>query len=125
MNSKIKSVVLSVSLIGLLAVSSLAFAQPQVNIPGTENSSNITTANGLLDVVKRLIGWVYVVFFVLAVLFILMAAFTYLGAAGDEEKIKKAKNQIIYAAVAIVVALLAVGFSSIIGNFLGGAAPIA
>jgi hypothetical protein len=123
MNSKIKSVVFSVSLIALLAVTSLAFAQPQVNIPGTDTASDITSANELLNVVKSIIGWVYAIFFVLAVLFILMAAFTYLGAAGDETKLAKAKNQIIYAAVAVVVALLAVGFSQIVGSIIGGEGP--
>ena len=124
MNSKIKSIVFSVGLIGLLAVTSLAFAQPQVTIPGaSDTSSGITTASGVLDVVKKVIGWVYVVFFVLAVLFILFAAFTYLSAAGDEEKIKTAKNQIIYAAVAVVVALLAVGFSQIIGSVVTQGVP--
>ena len=117
MNSKVKSIIVSVGLISVLAVTNLAFAQPQVNIPGTTDTG-INTANSVVDPVKRIIGWVYTVFFILAVLFILMAAFTYLTAAGDEAKLAKAKNQIIYAAVAVVVALLAIGFSSIVGSFI-------
>lgn len=49
---------------------------------------------------------------------IILAAFSCLFAAGDEEKVKTAKQRIIYAAVAIIVALLAVGFESIIKTFL-------
>ncbi|MEK7555399.1 MAG: hypothetical protein AAB516_01100 [Patescibacteria group bacterium] len=81
-------------------------------------SSPVTSVTGIVDVIDNVVRWVYIIFFILAVLFIIFAAFTYLTAGGDEEKVKKAKDQIIYAAVAIVVALLAVGFQTIIGNFL-------
>lgn len=83
-------------------------------IPG----SPITTVTGVVDVLDNIVRWVYIIFFILAVLFIIFAAFTYLTAGGDEDKVKKAKDQIIYAAVAIIVALLAVGFRPIIENFL-------
>lgn len=81
-------------------------------------SSPVTTVGGIVDVLDNIVRWVYIIFFILAVLFILLAAFTYLTAGGDEEKVKKAKSQIIYAVVAIVVALLAVGFQVIIRTFL-------
>jgi hypothetical protein len=51
-------------------------------------------------------------------MFIIFAAFSYLTAGGDPEQVSKAKSRIIYAAVAIAVALLAVGFEVIIRNFL-------
>ena len=122
MNSRVKSVVFSVALVALFAVTSLAFAQPSVDIPGV-GQSPVSDAHGLLYIVKKGIGWAYTIFFILAVLFVLMAAFTYLGAAGDEEKFKKAKNQLIYAAVAVVVALLAIGFSQIVGSFITQGVP--
>ena len=46
------------------------------------------------------------------------AAYTYLMASGDPEGVTKARNEIIYAAVAIIVALLAVGFDTAIATFL-------
>ena len=67
---------------------------------------------------RFVVRWVYIIFFVIAVLMILFAAFTYLTAAGNEEKVKKARDSIIYAAVAVAVALLAVGFEQIIRTFL-------
>ena len=65
----------------------------------------------------RLITW-YTIFFILTVGFVLWAAFTYLTAAGNEEKVKTAKNRLIYAAVSVVVALIALGFASIVQNFI-------
>jgi len=110
------------ALIGASALASnVAFGQI-VNIPGTQ-PSNITTVGGLFDIVKNVVGWIYILFFVIAVLFIIFAAFTYLTAGGDPSKTEQAKNQLIYAAVAIAVALLAVGFQQIISNFLVNPAP--
>ncbi len=116
MNSKIKLIVFSVGLIGLLMVGNLALAQPQ-NPTGLPEVGP-TTVSGAVGVLTNVVRWVYIIFFIVAVLFILFAAFTYLGAGGNEDKIAKAKNQIIYAAVAIIVALLAVGFQTIVIDFL-------
>ena len=51
-------------------------------------------------------------------LFLIFAAFTYLTAAGDPTKVASAKDRLIYAAVAMIIAFLAVGFGLIIRNFL-------
>ncbi len=113
---KLKTKISVGALIGLstlLGSAALVGAAPP-SIP----ASPITSVTGIVDVINNIVRWVYIIFFILAVLFIIFAAFTYLTAGGDEEKVKKAKDQIIYAAVAIVVALLAVGFQVIISNFL-------
>lgn len=113
MNKKVFIIALSV-VISSLVLSSMAAA---VNIPGI-TPTGPTTVSGAVDVIRNIVQWVYIIFFIIAVLFIILAAFTYLTAQGDEEKVKKAKDQIIYAVVAIVVALLAVSFDQIISNFL-------
>lgn len=87
------------------------------NIPGT-TATNITSVGGIIDVLRNIIRYVYILFFIIAIAFILMAAFTYLTAGGDPEKVGEAKNRLIYAAVAIVVALLSVALETIITNFL-------
>lgn len=102
--------ILSLSL--LLASSAMAIAIPGINQTGP------TTVSGMVDIVRSVVKWVYVIFFIIAVLFILMAAFTYLTAGGDAEKVKSAHNQIIYAAVAIVVALIAVSVDTMVSTFL-------
>jgi formate-dependent nitrite reductase membrane component NrfD len=53
---------------------------------------------------------------VLAIVFVLVAAFKYLTAAGDPEKVKSASHTLIYAAVAVVIAILAKGVPLIIGS---------
>lgn len=102
--------------IALSLLGNLAFGQP-TDIPGIPPVGP-ETVGGLVEIVQAVVSWVYIVFFIIGVLFILFAAFSYLTAGGDAERVAKAKNQLIYAAIAIAVALLAVGFEAIIRTFL-------
>lgn len=96
-------------------------------LPSSENlnpPSPIEESSELIDVIARIVGWIYIIFFIIAVMYILFAAFNYLTGANDPEKIKTGRNQIIYAAIAIAIALLAVGARTIIEGFLGGGGSI-
>ena len=114
--SKIAKLSLVVSTIGLLLLGNVAIGQV-AQIPGIQQTGP-TTVGGLVDILRNVVRWIYIIFFILAVMFIIFAAFSYLTAGGDPEQVSKAKSRIIYAAVAIAVALLAVGFEVIIRNFL-------
>lgn len=102
----------SVLLLGDIVSAQIPPTLPQIPQVGP------TTVGGAVDLVRYIVRWIYIIFFIIAVLFILFAAFTYLTAGGNEETVGKARNMIIYAAVAIIVALLAVGFEAIVRNFL-------
>ena len=105
-------------ILGIVAMSLvLASSAMAVDIPGI-TPTGPTTVTGTVDVIKNIVRWVYIIFFIIAVLFILFAAFTYLTAQGDPEKVKNARDQIIYAAVAIIVALIAVSVDTIVSTFL-------
>jgi hypothetical protein len=67
-----------------------------------------------------IVGWLFTFLVVLAVIFVLVAAYKYLTAAGDPEKVKAAGNTLIYAAVAIVVALFARGLPLIVESLFAG-----
>jgi len=75
------------------------------------------------SLLENILGWIYTFFFIFAAIFILIAAFQYLTAAGDEEKVKKAKNMLIYAVIAIAIALVAMGIDNIVANLVG-ATPV-
>lgn len=83
-------------------------------------NSPISTPAGLLNTLTDVAGWIYKIFFIVAVIFIIFAAFNFLFNSSAPDKIQIAHTQLIYAAVAIVVALLAVSFNTIIIDFLGG-----
>ncbi len=70
------------------------------------------------------VGWIFTGLVVLAIIFILIAAFKYLTSGGSEENVHAAGQMLIYAAVAIAVALLARGIPLIVGTFVGGNANV-
>ena len=56
--------------------------------------------------VSTLIGYLKNILYVFAVLIIIIAAFVYLTAGGDAEKISKAHKMLVWALVAVLVAVL-------------------
>jgi len=99
-----------------LALPALAFAQSiptpsapvQTNVP----QGNITSLQGVLQTFCTVFSWAF--YFL-----IVLAAFKYLTAAGDPEKVKSAGTMLIYTAVAIGVALLARAVPLVVGSFVG------
>ena len=118
------STLIAVMTLAALPITSLAATT--INIPGGNNAAvpqGITSFGGFIEVFKTLITWIFTLLLIFAVLFIIMAAFSYLTAGGDEEKVQKAHQKIIYAVIAIAVAFLAQGASYVVGELLntGGA----
>lgn len=121
----IKKITGTIAVVSMLALPLLAGAA--IQIPGGGAQQNIpvgiTSFGGFIDVFKTLITWMFTILLILAVIFIILAAFSYLTAGGDEEKLSKAHQKIIWAIVAIAVAFLAQGVSYVVGELLntGGA----
>ncbi len=92
---------------------------PTAGEMGFPEESPVKDVPGVESVVKGVVQVAYTVFFVIATLFILFAAYNYLTAQSNAEKISAAHKQLIYAGIAIAIALLAISASTIIGNFLG------
>ena len=95
-----------------------AFAQipaPPVSAP----VSGINSSGAVQSSVCTVINWIFYVVIVVAVIMVLVAAFKYLTAAGDPDKVKSASHTLLYAAVAILVAILAKAFPSLVGSFIG------
>ena len=75
----------------------------------------------IIKILEKIVYYTYIIFFIVAVFFIIVAAFNFLTAGDDPEKIKSARNQIFWAVVAIAIALLSVSAETIIKDLLGGA----
>lgn len=82
--------------------------------------SPINDIEDVENIVQRIVGWAQTFLFALAALFIIVAGYQYLTAAGSEDKVENAKNNLIYALVAIVLGLVAGGVVSFINQFLQG-----
>jgi len=100
-----------------LAVMACVGAAPVLGA-GDHSVDNIRDITDIQTILNRVITWAFIFFFALAGLFILWAAFDYLTAAGKDDKIKSAKNKLIYAAIGIAVALVARSVVGIIEAFI-------
>ncbi len=87
--------------------------------PSDARGAPITGGEGVLSFVNQIATWVSYLFWALAVIFIFYAAFLYLTAGGDEEKVGKAKNVIMGAVIALVIAFVASGVPTLVGTFFG------
>ncbi len=107
-------------LLPLLVVSFLplvSLAQDGANI-GTTGKDGITDLGGVNTAIDNVFAILQTLLFALVAIFVIIAAFQYLTAQGDPEKTKTAKNMIIYAVVALGIALIAGGISGIVENIL-------
>lgn len=99
----------------ILSVSAPFLALAQTPLPPGKDIGTV------LQIFCTLANWAFTFLVVLAVIFVVWAAFNYLTAAGDPEKVKAASHRLIYAAVAIAVAILARSVPLIVGTIVGGA----
>ena len=84
----------------------------QKNAAGCDTASGASVTNNILNVIKVAIGFIGLV----AVVVIVFAGQRFLSATGDPGRIKQAKDMILYAGVALVIAALAFA----IVNFVAG-----
>ncbi|MDO8504235.1 MAG: hypothetical protein Q7S36_00070 [Candidatus Liptonbacteria bacterium] len=66
----------------------------------------------------RIIDFLFAVLIFLTIAFVVFAAFKYLTSGGEPDKIREATHQLLYAAIALVVGLLAKGFPAFIGDII-------
>lgn len=88
---------------------------------GVVDASPIKTYSSVQDLIHNIVVIVFDVFFVAAVLLFLLAAYNFLMGGQNEKRIATAKNQLTYAVIAIVVALVAGGVSLVVGDVLNTA----
>ncbi len=96
----------------------VAFAQQNITqdcsgpIPCAQNTILGQSGDGLSGIqglIVTIANWMFILLLVLAVMWIIFAAYKYMFSGGAEEAVASAHKMIIYAAVAIAVALLSKG----------------
>lgn len=80
----------------------------------------IQSTGDLTDFICGLIPWIFWGLIIFSIIMALVAAYKYLTSAGDPEKVGNASKTLLYAAIGVVVALLAAGMPYIVNSFIGG-----
>jgi len=111
---KQKLFAVSLLAVALMPVAALA-ALGDIPIPPPVDVPSVESFYDLLELIANVI---FTTLMILAVIFILFAAFYYLTAAGEPAKLEKAKTILIYAGVGIAVALIARGIPLLVRSVL-------
>ena len=104
-----------ISLIGGLIAAGITLAAgvaPAPTLVGNVDS----LGESLFCPIVNIMFWVLIS---VAIIMVMWAAFTYLTAGDDTEKVHRATKTLTYAAVAVVVGILAKGFPSLIATIFG------
>lgn len=106
----------------ILALLSLAMLPGLVGAQATNiltpPTTTITTVGGVVGLFCKAINWLFTFLILMTIIFVIWAAWTYLRAGGDPGKVSEAGNRLLYAAVAVAVALLAKGLPLLVANII-------
>jgi hypothetical protein len=111
-NLLVISAVFALLVMPVMSFAATGYEEPPPSVPG------FSSASAFLGVLDRVIGWIFTLLLVLAVIFILYAAFKYLTAAGDPTTISTANKMLLYAAIAIAVAVLSRSIPLLVKQFV-------
>lgn len=99
-----KKIIPLVSIVAVLLLP--AFAGAQITTVQTF-VTGVNDITGTLGVINKIATWFMTIVIALAVIMFVYAGFLYLTSGGDDEKVKNAKNYLLYGIIGIAVALLA------------------
>lgn len=114
-----KKIILFALLIGLSGFFGVLSANAQGPvIPQVLPSVGPPSITGWVQILITVVQWFYTIVLIVAVLFILLAAFNFITSRGDPGKVTEAKKQLLYAIIGIAVALLSYGVVTLVQNSL-------
>lgn len=94
-----------------------ALLVPTLGIAQVEGPPDVDI--NILDIIKNIVNWVFAIFLGISALFIILAAFQFLTAGGDTQKVSGARDKLLYAAIGIGVAVLSRAVVPVVRNILG------
>lgn len=98
MKNKIRKIASAVS-VAVMTAPVMAMGQswaPDADVPRAS----------IMDIVRNFMKWLLIIVGIMGVIGFAIAGILYFTAAGDEERVKQAKNAMIYSIVGIIVAML-------------------
>jgi ascorbate-specific PTS system EIIC-type component UlaA len=108
-----KKYLLSPIIISLLTFPLLVLAQDPAEIPRFSGLGFYSRLEVLRD-------WIFTIFLITAVIFLVIAAFTFVTASGDPEKVIKARKFVLYALIGVAVAVAARGLVALVQMIMEG-----
>jgi hypothetical protein len=110
-----KKTLISLSILSLVMLPSLALALDPSNFNNGTGSVNLGTAE-LLSTVVNVINWILGFLVLIAVIIILIGGFKWMTASGNEEKVGAARKTIISGIIGLIIVLAAYAIASFVIN---------
>ena len=79
----------------------------------------IKTFEDILALMNQIINYIFTALLVFAIIFLLIAAFSWMTAAGDPIKVGQARDKLMYALIALAIGALAKGLVYMVANLMG------
>lgn len=79
-----------------------------------------TTGLEVVELIVNLTNWLFVGFMVLAAVFVVLAAWQFISSSGEPVAVAQARAKLLWAAIAIGVAVLSRGIVAVIGKIIIG-----
>jgi len=114
----ITAFLLLVSFLAGVGVSSIALAQEPLPAGFTALPTRVDTGAELVTTIQALTNWFFVSFLLLAVVFVILAAFQFLSGGGDPQAVAQARQKLIWAAVAIILATMSRAIPTVVNNII-------
>jgi membrane-associated HD superfamily phosphohydrolase len=111
-----KKILTGIVLATLIAAPIMVSAQQPPSDPNYREVEDIDAFEALENVVD----WLFTLLLIVAVIFLIIAAFTFITASGDPDKISQARNFVLYALIGVAVAVAAQGLVSLVRNIVAG-----
>jgi len=74
----------------------------------------------IIDALEDLVDWLFTILLIVAAIFLVIAAFTFITASGEPDKIAKARNFVLYALIGVAVAVASRGLIALVKEVMGG-----
>jgi hypothetical protein len=105
--------------LALLSIPVIAAAQGAGGAPVVAPIAPVTSLMAVGQTLCNVTNWLFYFLIILAVIFIIIAAFKYLTAGGNEDNVKAASHMLLYAVIAIIVGIVAKAVPGLVGSFMG------
>ncbi len=119
------AVIITGSLAGSFALTSRAFAFPMPNnLDYGDIPAAISTSGSITAIVCGVVVWIFWGLIIFSIIMFFVGGYKYATAQGEPERVQSANKTLLYAAIAVVVALVAAGVPAVVSDFLSGGGNI-
>lgn len=115
-----KRILLIPVLMSLLLSPAIVLANDNDNANGAEAWPAIESPQDLIKILDTVARWLMTIVFIVAAIFIVVAAYRFVTSGGDPMQVTSARQAILYALIGVAVALLAWGIVQVVKSIILG-----